>query len=320
MDNPEYTREELQRALQGLSGEESLLSDIKSALGFETSKVEQVKGLADGSLVNQFALGANTVGRLTAKALGYNAGVISSLLTRAGSVETHDVSCSGKLISDLTAEGKLDDLLRDQKTLSDTISMVMKYQSELESYGKQVQTLLKSASSAKDNASLTEVATKVDLVKFPPLKLDKKNGDREYESHVLPAGKVIGCKVTDSGVSYSFDGSGESVGAQDYHVEKSDLNKFLNQMKWVNTQQKALSEMINRYAKFVKEWGNTVKDLQTNLDKTEGVSKSVTNQLVTKMSLPIAQVEFYTSFLPRVIAYINYYVTQGCDLAAEVTK
>lgn len=319
MDNPEYTKEELQRALQGLVGEESLLSDIKSALGFESSKVEQVKGLTDGSLVNQFALGANTVGRLTAKALGYNAGVISSLLTRAGSVEAHDVSCSGKLISDLTAEGDLDHLLRDQQTLSDTISTVMKYQSELESYGKEIQTLLKAASNAKDNASITEVATKIELVKYPLLKLAKKDGEG-YESDVLPAGKVIGSQPTAQGASYSFNGSGESVSAQDYHVEKSDLNKFLNQLKWINTQQKALSEMINRYSKFIKDWGNTVKALQTHLDKTEGVSKNVTNQLITNMALPVSQVEFYTSFLPRVIAYVNYYVNQGCDLAAEVTK
>ncbi|UVD32088.1 hypothetical protein [Vibrio phage phiKT1028] len=319
MDNPDYTPEEMQRALQALSGEESLFSDIKAALGFETSKVEQVEGLTNGKLVSQFALGANTVGRLTAKALGYNAGVISTLLTRAKSVDTHEVKCSGKLIGDLTAQGDLDHLLSDQKTLSETITMVMKYQSELESYGKEIQTLMKGAASAKDNAKMTEYSTRLGGVTVPVLKLSNKEGEG-YESDTLPMGKTISSKPTNNAVTYQLNGNAGSVSEAEHQFDSAELSKFLNQLKWVNTQQKALSEMINRYAKFVKEWGSTVKDLQGHLDKTEGISKSVENALVTHMSLNSSQIEFYTTFLPRLIAYLNHYVTQGCDLATVVTK
>lgn len=317
MDETEYTPEQLQLAFRGLAGEESLFSDIRDAIGLGGSKAEQVNELSDGKLANRFMLGANTVARLTAKALGSNDGVISSLMSRAKSVELHEVKVSGKLISDLTIDNELSHLLSDQKTLSDTISTVMRYQSELESYGSEINTLLKAAKSAKDNVKLTEITTKLGMVKFPVLKLQAKDEDG-YHSELLPGGKRIRC--TEDPVKFILDGTGDSKGEQTFEFSKDQLNKFLTQMRWVNTQQKSLSEMINRYAKFLKEWSVTVKDVQGHLDKTEGVSKSVNNQLVSHMALNSSQVEFYTTFLPRLIAYLNHYVNQGNDLVTVVLK
>ncbi|QAU04328.1 hypothetical protein [Vibrio phage 2 TSL-2019] len=317
MDETEYTPEQLQLAFRGLAGEESLFSDIRDAIGLGGSKAEQVDGLSDGKLANRFMLGANTVARLTAKALGSNDGVISSLMSRAKSAELHEVKVSGKLISDLTIDNELSHLLSDQKTLSDTISTVMRYQSELESYGSEINTLLKASKSAKDNAKLTEITTKLGMVKFPVLKLRAKDEDG-YHSELLPGGKRIRC--TENPVKFILDGTGDSEGEQTFEFSKDQLNKFLTQMRWVNTQQKSLSEMINRYAKFLKEWSGTVKDVQSHLDKTEGVSKSVNNQLVSHMALNSSQVEFYTTFLPRLIAYLNHYVNQGNDLVTVVLK
>lgn len=318
MELPEDTPEQVLLALRSLTGEESLFSDIRDALNIGGSKVEQVEGLKDGSLVKQLNLGANTVGRLTSKALGFNDGVIRSLLSRAKSVETHEIKCPGKLIVDLTAQGDLDNLISDQKTLSDTLSTVMKYQSELEGYGKQIETLLKSAKGAKDNAKLAEIATKLSIVRFPELKLEKKEG-QNYESDLLPGNKVIGCN-TENGIRYTLTGSAEAGAPAEYEMSKSDLTAFLNQMRWVNTQQKSLSEMINRYSRFVKDWSNVVKDLQEHLESTEGVSNAVRNQLISYMSLSAYQVEFYTTFLPRLIAYVNHYVAQGNELATVVLK
>ncbi|UPT53859.1 hypothetical protein [Vibrio phage phiKT1019] len=316
-EESEYTQEQLRLAFRGLAGEESLFSDIKAAIGLDGSKASQVDSLSDGKLANRFMLGANTVSRLTAKALGSNDGVISSLLSRSKSVDVHPVKCSGKLIADLTIDHDLQHLLSDQKVLSETISKVMKYQSELESFGSEMQTLMKAAKTAKDNSKLTEVTTKLGLVEFPVLKLDKKDGE-EHLSEELPGGKQIRCTVDP--VKFILEGTSEPKGEQEYEFRKDELITFLNKMRWVNTQQKALSEMINRYAKFLKEWSSTVKDVQTHLDKTEGVSKSAYNQLVSNMALNSSQVEFYTTFLPRLIAYLNYYVNQGNDLVTVVLK
>ncbi|QCW23248.1 hypothetical protein HWC35_gp086 [Vibrio phage USC-1] len=315
MEEDEYTPEQLALAFKALAGEESFLSDIRDAIGLGGSKTEQVKELEDGKLAQRFMLGANTVSRLTSKALGSNEGVIQSLLSRAKSVDVHEAKVSGKLIADLTVESNPDHLLKDQKILTDTISLVMKYQSELESYGTQINTLLKAVTSAKGNEQLTEISTKLGLVKFPILKLEKRDEDGEH-SDELPGGKQIHCKTNP--VGFVLDGTADPKGEQTFELNKSDLTKYLTQMRWVNTQQKSLSEMINRYAKFLKNWSTTVKETQAHLDKTEGVSKSVNNQLVSFMALNSSQVEFYTTFLPRLIAYLNHYVNQGNELATVV--
>lgn len=318
MELPEDTDEKVMLALRSLAGKESLFSDIKEALGFNSNKVEQVKGLSDGSLVRSFSLGANTVSRLTSKALGFNDGVISSLINRAKSVEVHKVQLSGKLASDLTANGDLKDLLHDQKVLSDLLSVVMKYQGDVEGYGKKVETLLSEAKRAKNSGDLSEIATKVDNVDFPVLKLGKKTED-SYESDTLPGGKVIGCTFKEP-VRYTLNGTAEGGPAVEYEISKTDLTTYLTQMRWVNTQQKSLSEMINRYSKSLESWGRMVKDVQTHLDKTEGLSNSVVNQLYSLMSLHQSQIEFYTTFLPRLIAYVNHYVSQGNELAETILK
>lgn len=318
MPDENYSPEALQRALNSLSGKESLFGDLKDALGIGGSKVEQVKALGDGTLASRFSLGANTVARLTSQALGSNDGVIRALMSRVTSKPLNKVSIPGSTIGHLTATGDLADLVKDQRVLTDTISTVMRFQSDLESYGKASLTLMKELTKAKTNDDLIELTTRISLLKLPVLTLAIRKTDESY-SELLPGNKIIKCE-TSNGVRYSMTGGPESLPSEEYQFDVSTINEFLKQSRWVNTQQKALSEIINHYSKHIQQWSAVVKDVQSNLDRTENLSNSIRNQITNQMALESSVVNFHTVFLPRLIAYLNNYVEQGNDLFTGVLK
>lgn len=316
MSDTNYSPEELQRALNSLSGEESLFSDITDALGITGSKLEQVKALGEGKLSSKFAMGANTVARLTSKALGYNDGVIRSLLSRANSKKGEPVNVPAKMIATLTSDGDLNYLLKDQKTLSTTITTIMRFHSDLDSYGKTSLQLMKEIAGSKTTEELIKVITHFELLEPPKLILvNKKEG--ETHSNILPGGKVIKC-TTGNVVNYSMTGELKDVNAEEFQFEPSLIKEYLNQSRWINTQQKSLSEIINDYSSHIKKWSDGVKQAQAHLDKLDGVSSSAINRATSLMTLEVSVVNFHTAFLPRLIAYLNNYIEQGNDLFTTV--
>lgn len=304
-------------ALKSLAGTEALLDSIKGLFGFNTSKDAQLSGVQNGSMMKQLSVAAVDLNRLISKAIGANDNLLKSFLNDVPTYEAHEVKFTNNSVKRLTAEGELDRLLNDQATLAKTLTIIIKHQSEVDAYLSERLGLLKRVSDKKETGDLVEVIQKLDDITPPKLSLPNKSGETQ-SSEVLPGAKVIEYHL--SSAQYSMSEKDTDTKETDFELSSSELKSFITELRHINTQYKALGEMVNRFSSFVQKWGGVVKQTQSHLDKLNQVSPSVKNRIISHLPLETNLVNLYTVFLPRLIGYVNDYVVEGSNCVEKIIK
>lgn len=219
----------------------------------------------------------------------------------------HTVKIDTGVVGSLTSTGKWKDFEHDLDALIQTAEKLNNHSKSILDHLNQELLVIRELRNAKKNDDILKVVDKFEALKYPSWALPHKNGDTML-SEILPGGRVLKFKASDSGVDYSMSGDKPAGEATEVSLSKSEVTEILGKVDKLNELLLQTKQGYDHYLEFVKSWGDAVKQAMNHLDDGSGLSQHVIAEAEKLMKGNANGLAFYSGFTPRVINYVDKYI------------
>ena len=292
-------------SVTGNEAYQEVLGTLVNGMGSLGTGVLTTVGWVGGKTVTAFAKVLGGAGNLLSKAFADNDVLIRKILQQFSRADEHKISFSKEKVKMLTSDGEAKELSKDMDTLIQTLELIDKYGKDLLTFLDARMGVLRDLRNVKTTEDIYKVIDKHDALKYPVLEFHKHDGGI-YRSEHLPGGMVFEYEVDKH--KYLMSGDGPEGSAEVVDMSKSEVSALLVKLDKVNNMHKRFKTTFDNYLTFIKEWGDMVKAVESNLSRLEKVSKSAQNDAEKLLGGEPAALAFYSGFTPRVISYTDRYI------------
>lgn len=294
-------------SITGNEGYEEVLGTLGQGMGSLGSGLLNTVGWVGGKTVTAFATVLGGAGNLLSKAFSDNDVLIKKVIQHFSSAEEHEVKFSKDKVSQLTSDGKLEDLNKDMDDLINALELVDKHSKDLHNFLDTRMGILRGLRGVSTTEDVYALIDKHDAVHYPVLNFPHHGSDGSYSSDVLPGGKVLVFHQPPQ-VKYLMNGDTPDGASASLTMSKSEVSALLTKLDKVNGMHKRFKAAYEDYLNFIKSWGDMVKAVEGNMSKLDKVSKSALKDAEKLLGGEPTALAFYSGFTPRVISYTDRYI------------